>query len=44
MSNILAKLFGKAGGGVVEKLSGVEDKFVRTKDEKAAFELSLIHI
>jgi len=38
MSKILAKLFGNAGGSVVEKISGVVDKFVRTKDEKAAFE------
>ena len=38
MSKILAKLFGNAGGGVVEKISGVVDKFVRTKDEKAQFE------
>ena len=44
MSNILAKLFGKAGGGIVDKLSGVVDKFVRTKDEKAAFEKEMTQI
>ena len=38
MSKILSKLFGNAGGSVIEKISGVVDKFVRTKDEKAAFE------
>jgi hypothetical protein len=44
MSNILAKLFGKAGGSVVEKISGVVDKFVHTKDEKAAFEKEMTQI
>ena len=44
MSNILAKLFGKAGGGIVDKLSGVVDKFVRTKDEKAEFEKQMTEI
>ena len=38
MSGVLAKLFGKAGGSVVDKLAGVADRFIRTKDEKAAFE------
>ena len=44
MSKILAKLFGSAGGSVVEKISGVVDKFVRTKDEKAAFEKEMTQI
>jgi len=44
MSKILAKLFGNAGGGIVEKLSGVVDKFVRTKDEKAEFEKQMTEI
>ena len=44
MSKILAKLFGNAGGSVVEKISGVVDKFVRTKDEKAAFEKEMTEI
>ena len=44
MSKILAKLFGKAGGGVVEKISGVVDKVVHTKDEKAAFEKEMTQI
>ena len=44
MSKILAKLFGNAGGSVVEKISGVVDKFVRTKDEKAVFEKEMTEI
>ena len=44
MSKILGKLFGNAGGSVVAKLSGVVDKFVRTKDEKAAFEKEMTQI
>lgn len=44
MSKILAKLFGNAGGSVVEKISGVVDRFVRTKDEKAAFEKEMTEI
>ena len=43
MKDILNKIFGAAGGGVAEKLSGIVDKFVQTKEEKAAFEkLSVI--
>jgi hypothetical protein len=37
MKTILAKLFGKAGGGLASKLSSIIDKFVHTKDEQAAF-------
>ena len=44
MGNILAKLFGNAGGGIVDKISGVVDKFVRTKDEKAEFEKQMTEI
>ena len=44
MSKILGKLFGNAGGSVVEKISGVVDRFVRTKDEKAAFEKEMTEI
>ena len=44
MSKILAKLFGNAGGSVVEKISGVVDKFIHTKDEKAAFEKEMTQI
>ena len=38
MKEIFAKLFGKAGGGIVDSIGGVVDKFVQTSDEKAAFE------
>ena len=44
MSKILAKLFGNAGGGIVDKISGVVDRFVRTKDEKAEFEKQMTEI
>ena len=44
MSNILAKIFGKAGGSVAEKISGIVDKFVHTKDEKAKFEKEMNQI
>ena len=44
MSNILHKLFGKAGGSVVDKLAGVADRFIRTKDEKAAFQKEMTQI
>ena len=44
MSNILNKLFGKAGGSIVDKLAGVADRFIRTKDEKAAFEKEMTQI
>jgi hypothetical protein len=37
MKEILAKLFGKAGGGLASKISSIVDKFVHTKDEQAAF-------
>ena len=44
MSKILGKLFGKAGGSVVDKLAGVADRFIRTKDEKAEFEKEMTSI
>lgn len=44
MSKILSKLFGNAGGTVVDKLAGVADKFIRTKDEKAEFEKEMTQI
>ena len=44
MSKLLAKIFGDAGGGIVDKLSGVVDRFVRTKDEKAEFEKQMTEI
>ena len=44
MSKILSKIFGNAGGAVVDKLAGVADKFIRTKDEKAEFEKEMTEI
>jgi len=38
------KLFGGAGGSILQKLSGVVNKFVRTKDEKAEFEKQMTEI
>ena len=44
MSKILGKILGNAGGSVIDKISGVVDKFVHTKDEKAAFEKEMTKI
>jgi hypothetical protein len=44
MSKILSKIFGDAGGNVVDKLAGVADRFIRTKDEKAEFEKQMTQI
>ena len=38
MKEILSKLFGDGAINVADKLSGIADKFIRTKDEKAQFE------
>ena len=44
MSKILSKIFGDAGSNVVDKLAGVADRFIRTKDEKAEFEKEMTQI
>jgi len=44
MSKILSKIFGNAGGSVIEKLSGVADKFITTGDEKRAFQKDMEQI
>jgi len=44
MSKILGKLFGDAGSSIVDKLAGVADRFIRTKDEKAEFEKEMTQI
>ena len=44
MSKILSKIFGDAGDNVVDKLAGVADRFIRTKDEKAEFEKQMTQI
>ena len=44
MKQLFGKLFGGAGVSIAEKLGGVVDKFVRTKDEKAEFEKQMTEI
>ena len=44
MSKLLGKLFGGTIGGIIEKLAGVADKFIQTKEEKAAFEKEMTEI
>ena len=44
MSKLLAKILGNAGGGVLEKISNVADKFITTKEEKMDFEKSMKQI
>tara|TARA_R100001440_G_scaffold7686_1_gene14987 strand:- start:154 stop:552 length:399 start_codon:yes stop_codon:yes gene_type:complete len=44
MSKILSKLFGNTGGAVIDKLAGVADKFIQTKEEKAEFEKEMTQI
>jgi len=44
MSNILTKLFGGLAGGIVSKLTNIADRFIQTKDEKAAFEKEMTEI
>ena len=44
MKDILAKIFGGAAVSVAEKLGNVVNKFVHTKEEKAAFEKEMTEI
>ena len=44
MKNILAKLFGGAGGSIEEKISGIIDKHTFSKVEKAQFEKEMEEI
>tara|TARA_R100000541_G_scaffold11526_2_gene19721 strand:+ start:571 stop:969 length:399 start_codon:yes stop_codon:yes gene_type:complete len=44
MSKLLAKLFGNAGGSILEKISGVADKFIQTKEEKDQFQKDMTEI
>ena len=44
MSKILAKLFGSTGAGIAEKISGIVDKFVQTKEEKDQFKKEMDQI
>ena len=44
MPNFLQKIFSSGAGDLVDKIAGVADRFVRTKDEKAAFEKEMTEI
>ena len=44
MSKILGKIFGNAGGSIIEKLSSVADKFITTGDEKRSFQKDMEQI
>ena len=44
MSKILSKIFGNTGGAVIDKLAGVANKFIQTKEEKAKFEKEMTQI
>lgn len=44
MKNILAKLFGAAGGNIAEKISGIIDTHTFSKVEKAQFEKEMEEI
>ena len=39
--SILGKIFGKGALDVAGKVAGIADKFIHTKDEKAAFEMEM---
>jgi len=44
MIQILTKLFGGGAKDIAGSLTGIADKFIRTKDEKAAFEKEMTEI
>ena len=44
MNKILAKIFGGTGVGIADKLSGIVDRFVHTKQEKAEFKKQMDQI
>ncbi len=44
MKEIFNKIFGNAGAGIANKIGLVVDKFVQTKDEKAAFEKEMAEL
>lgn len=44
MNKILTKIFGDAGVSIVDKIAGVADRFIRTKDEKAKFQKEMDQI
>ena len=44
MPNFLQKIFSSGAGDLVDKIAGVADRFIRTKDEKAEFEKQMTEI
>ena len=44
MKQILAKIFGGAGGSVAEKISGIIDKHTFSKEEKAKLEKEMTEV
>jgi hypothetical protein len=44
MKNILFKLFGKVGGSIAEKISGIVDKHTFSKVERAQFEKEMSEV
>lgn len=44
MKNILAKIFGGAGGGIANSISGIIDKHTFSKEEKARFEKEMTEV
>ena len=44
MKNILLKLFGKVGGSIAEKISGIVDKHTFSKVERAQFEKEMSEV
>jgi|TARA_R100000231_G_C5306367_1_gene159097 hypothetical protein len=44
MKKLFSKLFGGAGLDIADKIGGLVDKFVRTKDEKAEFEKQMTQV
>tara|TARA_R100001509_G_C4865677_1_gene214959 strand:- start:1049 stop:1447 length:399 start_codon:yes stop_codon:yes gene_type:complete len=44
MKNILAKIFGGAGGGIAKSISGIIDKHTFSKEEKARFEKEMTEV
>jgi maltodextrin utilization protein YvdJ len=39
--NWITKIFGGAAGDVADKVAGIADQFIQTKDEKAKFEMEM---
>ena len=39
--SILSKIFGKGAVDIAGKVAGIADKFIQTKEEKAAFEMEM---